>query len=183
MSSEIDVEGKILSVLKGDITLADCDAIVNAANSYLQHGGGVAAAIVRRGGDVIQEECDRIGYTPTGRAAISGAGKLKARYVIHAVGPVMGEGNEDALLASAVGSALSLALEYSLESIAFPAISTGIFGYPVERCARILLATAYGFMKKEPRAPHVSVYLYSDEDYTLFREALSGLEKNPEAGL
>jgi O-acetyl-ADP-ribose deacetylase (regulator of RNase III) len=102
--------------------------IVNAANSYLKHGGGVVGAIVRKRGRIIQEESDRIGYCPVGHAVITGTGSLKARYVIHAVGPRMGEGNEDERLRNATLHSLHLADDNQLRSVAFPTISTGIFG-------------------------------------------------------
>jgi O-acetyl-ADP-ribose deacetylase (regulator of RNase III) len=135
------INNSVLELIEGDITELETGAIVNAANSFLKHGGGVAGAIVRKGGRIIQEESDRIGYCPVGQAVITGAGSLKARYVIHAVGPRMGERNEDDKLRSATLSSLNLADDNHLRSVAFPAISTGIFGYPVERCARIMLAT------------------------------------------
>ncbi len=169
---------KKLCLVQGDITLADCDAVVNAANSHLQHGGGVARAIVRRGGYTIQEECDKLGYVPVGSAVISGAGRLKARYVIHAVGPMMGEGDEDAKLKSAVLSALKLAVNHAVKSLVFPAISSGIFGFPLERCARILLGTAQQFQREQASAPHIYVYLYSRDDYNVFLDTLTALEKN-----
>lgn len=138
--------GAWVRVVKGDITLERVDAIVNAANGRLEHGGGVAGAIARRGGASIREESRawvaRHGEVPTGRAAVTGAGDLMARYVIHAVGPVWGAGDEDALLESAVRSALDLARERGLASVSLPAISSGIFGFPKERCAEILLRTA-----------------------------------------
>ncbi len=176
-SAGIRIGRKKLGLRLGDITLADCDAIVNAANCHLQHGGGVAGAIVRRGGESIQKECNRIGYTPTGRAVISGAGALKARYVIHAVGPVWGEGDEDAKLKSAVLSALKLATEHAVESIAFPAISSGIFGFPLERCARILLCTMEKFLEENTKAPDIYVYLYTQHDYNIFLKMLNAPEK------
>ncbi len=177
-SAEISIGRKKLGLRLGDITLADCEAMVNAANSHLRHGGGVAGAIVRRGGQSIQEECDRIGYTPTGTAAISGAGNLKARYVIHAVGPVWGEGDEEAKLKSAVLSALNLAVEHSVKSMAFPAISSGIFGFPLELCARILLGTMQQFLTEHAAAPRITVYLYTQHDYNVFLKVLQTLKKS-----
>lgn len=136
--------GHLLSLYHGDITDEAVDAIVNAANLGLVHGGGVAGAIVRKGGQVIQDESDRVGRVPIGGAAITGAGKLPARFVIHAVGPVW-RGNtpekNDELLASATVSALEIARERGLESIAFPAISSGIFGFPKDRCAAVMVNT------------------------------------------
>lgn len=140
----------ILRLVSEDLTDRDVDAIVNAANSHLQHGGGVAGAIVRKGGRIIQEESDRIGFVPVGGAAMTSGGKLRARYVIHAVGPRMGEGDEDAKLRKAITSVLSLAVEKGLASISVPAISAGIFGFPKDRCAKILVEETVAFLAKRP---------------------------------
>src|SRR5208337_1703552 len=137
---------KTLKLIMGDITERDVDAVVNAANSHLQHGGGVAGAIVRKGGMAIQEESDAIGFVPVGQAAITTAGKLPSRFVIHAVGPRMGEGDEDNKLQSAVASSLALASGNGLETVSMPAISCGIFGFPKDRCAKILVSTARDFL-------------------------------------
>lgn len=150
--SEKKVNGKTLRLVQGDITDRDVDAIVNAANSYLQHGGGVAGAIVRKGGQIIQEESNKIGFTPVGTAAITGAGKLSAKFVIHAVGPRIGEGDEDSKLKNAVLSSLLLASGRGLKSISIPAISSGIFGFPKDRCARILVTEALNYLKENPEA-------------------------------
>ncbi|GAB4405744.1 MAG: macro domain-containing protein [Thermodesulfovibrionales bacterium] len=144
------VNGKTLRLVQGDITERDVDAIVNAANSRLQHGGGVAGAIVRKGGHIIQEESDRIGYVPVGGAAITGAGSLPCRYVIHAVGPRMGDGDEDNKLKSAVLNSLKLASGKGLRSISLPAISSGIFGFPKDRCAEILVREALIYLTENP---------------------------------
>jgi len=146
--NEKKVNGKILRLVQGDITERDVDAIVNAANSHLQHGGGVAGAIVRKGGFTIQEESDRIGFVPVGNAALTGAGRLAANYVIHAVGPRMGEGDEDNKLRSAVLNSLGLASGKGIKSICMPAISSGIFGFPKDRCAQILVSTALRYIKE-----------------------------------
>ena len=140
---------KYMVAVHGDITEENVDVIVNAANSYLKHGGGVAGAIVRKGGKIIQEESDKIGYVPVGKAAITTGGKLKARYVIHAVGPRWGEGNEDNKLRSAVRSALELATQYKLKKISLPAISTGIFGFPKDRGAKIIFETVRNYLENE----------------------------------
>ena len=145
--------GHVLSLRRGDITDEAADAIVNAANTGLVHGGGVAGAIVRKGGQVIQDESDRVGRVPTGSAAITGAGKLPARFVIHAVGPVWrGQTPEesDRLLASATTAALEIARERGLESIAFPAISSGIFGFPKERCAQVMVEAVTAWAAAHP---------------------------------
>jgi len=150
--SEHKIGGKTFRLVQGDITGRDVDAIVNAANSHLQHGGGVAGAIVKKGGYIIQEESNKIGFTPVGTAVITGAGKLPARFVIHAVGPRMGEGDEDNKLRSAVLSSLLLASEKGLKSISLPAISSGIFGFPKDRCANILVKTALNYIKENPKS-------------------------------
>jgi O-acetyl-ADP-ribose deacetylase len=135
--------GQTLELAQGDLTLENVDAIVNAANRHLAHGGGVAGAIMRRGGREIQEESDAWVRThgPVDHAspAVTGGGHLACRYVIHAVGPVWGEGDEDAKLAAAVRGSLDAAETLKLSSIAFPAISTGIFGFPLQRAAGIIL--------------------------------------------
>ncbi len=145
----IPIDGKRITIVHGDITNEKVDAIVNAANSHLQHGGGVAGAIVRKGGRIIQEESNKIGFVPVGKAAITTAGKLPAKYVIHAVGPRWGEGDEDNKLRSAVRSALELATEKGLKSIALPAISSGIFGFPKPRATKIIFETVVEFLKNQ----------------------------------
>jgi O-acetyl-ADP-ribose deacetylase (regulator of RNase III) len=140
--------GKTIRLVSGDITERNVDVIVNPANSYLIHGGGVAAAIVRKGGQVIQEESDKIGYVPVGTAVITTSGKLPCKAVIHTVGPRMGEGNEDEKLRKAIKSVLALAQETGFKSISFPAISTGIFGFPKDRCAKILLEESMNYFAK-----------------------------------
>jgi len=130
--------GKI-TLVEGDITALDTDAIVNPSNTSLYLGAGVSGAIRARGGDVIQAEMDKLGGCPVGGAKVTDGGSLNARYVIHAVGPQMGEGDEDEKLKSATVESLARASELGLFSIAFPAISTGIFGYPLDRCARVMI--------------------------------------------
>jgi O-acetyl-ADP-ribose deacetylase (regulator of RNase III) len=149
---EINLDNnKILRLVEGDITERNVDVIVNAANSYLKHGGGVAAAIVRKGGAVIQDESDMIitagGLVPVGSAVITTAGRLPCKAVIHTVGPRMGEGNEDYKLRKAVRSSLLLASEKGFTSISMPAISSGIFGFPKDRCARILVEESKTFLE------------------------------------
>ena len=141
---------KVIKLVNGDITDRNVDAIVNAANSYLKHGGGVAAAIVRKGGRIIQDESDKIvakmGIVSVGSAVITTAGKLPCKAVIHTVGPRMGEGNEDYKLRKAVRSSLLLASEKGFRSISMPAISSGIFGFPKDRCAKILVEESKTFL-------------------------------------
>jgi O-acetyl-ADP-ribose deacetylase (regulator of RNase III) len=169
------VEKKIgkatLRLVSEDLTERDVDAIVNAANSRLQHGGGVAGAIVRKGGRTIQEESDRIGHVPVGGAAITTGGKLKARYVIHAVGPRMGEGDEDRKLKSAINSVLNLASEERLNSISVPAISAGIFGFPKDRCAKILVGETVAFLRNRPESPLelVEFCIFDKETFGFFK--------------
>ena len=138
------IGGQKLEIAQGDITTEQVDAIVNAANAELQHGGGVAWAISRRGGEAIQRESNewvrKHGSVSHAEPAYTSGGELLCKYVIHAVGPVWGEGNEDNKLASAVSGSLRRADELKLESIAFPAVSTGIFGFPKERAAKIIFA-------------------------------------------
>jgi len=155
---------------RGDITEEETEAIVNAANSYLQHGGGVAGAIVRKGGRIIQDESDRIGETPTGTAAITGAGKLKARAVIHAVGPRMGEGDEDAKLKSATENCLRLADANQIYSLSFPAISTGIFGFPIERCALIMLNAVRAYCMGNTDIREIRFCLFDENALKVFHE-------------
>lgn len=150
--SEKTISGKTVQLVQGDLTERDVDAIVNAANSYLQHGGGVAGAIVRKGGQIIQEESNKIGFVPVGNAAITGAGKLPCKYVIHAVGPRMGEGDENNKLKNAVLNSLRLSSEKGLMSISLPAISSGIFGFPKDRCAEILVREALNYIKENPKS-------------------------------
>ena len=137
---------KILSLVYGDITERDVDVIVNAANSHLKHGGGVAAAIVRKGGKIIQEESDKIGFVPVGSSVVTVSGGLPCKCIIHTVGPRMGEGNEHIKLRAAVRNSLELASDRKFKSISMPAISTGIFGFPKDRCAEILIEEARNFL-------------------------------------
>lgn len=165
---EWKIDGKILRLVEGNIALLDTEAIVNAANKNLKLGGGVAGAIRTFGGPSIQQECDRLAPIEVGQAVITGAGQLKAKYVIHAVGPVYGEGDEEAKLASATLSSLEIARERQIKSIAFPAISTGIFGFPIERCSQIMLTVAIDFLKKYDYPKIVVFCLYGQEAYRLF---------------
>lgn len=137
---------RIIRLENGDITERKVDVIVNAAGSYLRHGGGVAAAIVRKGGQIIRDESDKIGFVRVGSAVITSAGQLPCRAVIHAVGPMMGEGDEDRKLRQAIQSALILADKNGFRSISIPAISSGIFRFPKDRCASILVEEAVQFL-------------------------------------
>lgn len=161
----------LIELIQGDLTEVEADALVNAANSYLKHGGGVAYAIVRKGGYEIQRESDdyvrRFGPVPVGEVAVTKAGKLKAKYIIHAVGPRYGIEGEDKL-ESAIRRALEKADELNLASIALPAISTGIYGYPYDLCARIMAKVIKEYSPKTLKK--VIVCLYTKESYKIFEE-------------
>jgi O-acetyl-ADP-ribose deacetylase (regulator of RNase III) len=161
-----------IRLVKGDITEMDTDAIVNAANAHLKMGGGVAGAILRKGGQVIQDECDEFGFIGVGNAAITTGGNLKAKYVIHAVGPRMGEGNEDEKLASATFNALKIAAGKHFKAIAFPAISTGIFGYPIDSCAAVMLRETVNFFRSHEEPEEVIFCLFDDKSLEIFQHAL-----------
>jgi len=148
--------GAIVRVVQGDLTAEPVDAIVNAANEHLMHGGGVAGAISRRGGPAIQQESTawvrENGPVPTGSAAITGAGALPCRYVIHAVGPIWGTGDEAHKLASAVRSALDRADERGLCSVSMPGISSGIFGFPKPLCAQVMVGAIRSWLDAHPES-------------------------------
>ena len=170
------INGVVVELVQGDITDLATDAIVNAANESLQMGGGVAGAIRRRGGPAIQRECDNIGGTSVGNAVITTGGNLKARYVIHAVGPRWGEGDEDRKLGQAVLNALKLADSRHLHSLAIPAISTGIFGFPKDRAARIILSTTIDHVKKGGTQLRRIVFcLFDPQTLSIFEKAFSEL--------
>lgn len=163
---------KLLELCLGDITELDVDAIVNAANERLKLGGGVAGAIRRKGGPRIQEECDRIGYCPVGGAVITGGGDLKAKYVIHAVGPRWGEEDVEGKLRSATLSSLRLADEKGVKKMAFPAISTGAFGVPLEVCANVMVPAVLDYLSSLTGIERVLICLFREEAYKVFAEAL-----------
>lgn len=172
--AEKNVANGVIRILQGDITTAETDAIVNAANSWLQHGGGVAAAIVRRGGEIIQRESDAAGFIPEGEVAVTGGGDLQARYVIHAVGPRGGDPEGDDKLRRATRNALDAAQRLGLASLSFPAISSGIFGFPKDRCASLLVSTARTYLQNNPDSPvrRIDFVLWDDETAALFVSAL-----------
>ena len=175
MVEELKVKNSVIKLVQGDITELETDVIVNAANAQLILGGGVAGAIRTKGGPKIQEECNKIGGTFVGGAVITTGGNLKAKHVIHAVGPRMGEGNEDEKLKNATLNSLKLMDEYDLKTIAFPAISTGIFGYPIDRCANIMISTSKEYLEGETQIEEVIFCLYSPGDYVVFEGTLSRL--------
>ncbi len=169
------INSTVLELIQGDITEQTTDGIVNAANAALQMGGGVAGAIRRRGGSKIQEECNRIGGTHVGGAVITTGGNLAAKYVIHAVGPIHGDDHEDAKLKDATLKSLILADKHNLRSIAFPAISTGIFGFPKDRCATIMLSTTIAYLEGPTGLEKVVYCLYDKKTLGLFEHTLQFL--------
>jgi len=169
------INNTFLELVQGDLTDQTTDAIVNAANAALQLGGGVAGAIRRRGGPAIQEECNRIGGTHVGGAVITTGGNLPAKYVIHAVGPIYGDDHEDEKLKDATLGSLKLADKNRLKSIAFPAISTGIFGFPKDRCATIMLSTTIAYLEGPTGLEKVVYCLYDKKTLEIFENALKSL--------
>jgi len=168
----------MIHLVKGDITQMQVDAIVNAANNSLMGGGGVDGAIHRAGGPQILQECKEYvrnyGELPTGEAMITSGGNLPAKYVIHTVGPVWRGGNsrEKELLENAYYNSLNLAAEYELKSIAFPNISTGVYGFPKDLAAEIALASVKDFLENHP---DMDVYFvcFDDENYEIYKELLN----------
>ncbi len=169
---EWTVSGRKLKLVEGNIVLLDVEAVVNAANSSLVLGGGVAGAIRNYGGPSIQEECNKIGPIQVGEAVATNAGNLKAEYVIHASGPVSGEGEEDEKLRNATLNSLKIAAEKKIKDIAFPAISTGIFGFPIQRCSEIMLKAAMEFLEKHDYPQEIIFCLYGQEAYSVFEKTL-----------
>jgi O-acetyl-ADP-ribose deacetylase (regulator of RNase III) len=166
------VPGRI-SLLQGDITQVAADAIVNAANTSLLGGGGVDGAIHRAGGPAILEECRRLGGCETGDAKATTAGNLQARYVIHTVGPVWAEAeNADELLASCHRRSLAVAAELGCRTVAFPAISTGVYGFPVDRAARIAVATVAA-LAEDHGVERVTFVLFDRQAYDAFAAAVA----------
>jgi O-acetyl-ADP-ribose deacetylase (regulator of RNase III) len=170
-----------IQIVRGDLTAENTDAIVNAANAHLMHGAGVAGAIVSRGGPLIQQESDawvhEHGPVSHAHPAWTSGGRLPAKHVIHAVGPVWGEGDEDAKLSAAVEGSLRLADELKLDSISFPAISTGIFGFPKERAARLIFAGIAKYFARQPSGlTLVRVVLFDEATIKAFRAAWDALE-------
>jgi O-acetyl-ADP-ribose deacetylase len=165
-------------IIQGDLTEMDVDAIVNAANNDLQLGGGVAGAIRRKGGDSIQRECDEIGPVPVGGAAITGAGRLKARYVIHAASMQLGGSTTAKALRSSTAHSLRIANRRGLKSIAFPAVGTGIAGFPMRECAEIMLREASEHLKQDTSLEQVNFVLYDDAARRAFSEALDGMKRS-----
>ena len=163
-----------ISLIQGDITRLKVDAIVNAANSGLRGGGGVDGAIHRAGGPAILEECRKIGSCPTGSAVITTAGNLPGKYVIHAVGPIWSGGNkqEADLLENAYKNSLKLALKHDLRSIAFPNISTGVYGFPKELAAEIAVNSVQEFLEDNTTDMKVVFVCFDDENHAIYYKLL-----------
>ncbi len=174
---EVKVGPSTLELVEGDITRQDTDAVVNAANAALRPGGGVDGAIHRAGGTTIEAECRRLGGCPTGEARVTTGGNLKARYVIHTVGPVYRDGGqgEPELLASCYRESLKLASSQGIKSLAFPSISTGVYGYPVEDAARIALKTVTDYLAIHPEIERVRLVLFGRAAYEVYAQALEEL--------
>src|SRR6266851_451898 len=170
------INGVTLALMRGNIVEMQVDAIVNAANSGLGGGGGVDGAIHRAGGPSIMEACRKIGGCPTGGAVATTAGKLPAKYVFHAVGPIYsGSLDDERLLASAYQSCLNLAEQHQIKSISFPSLSTGIYGYPLELAAPIALRTIIEHLKKPTCLQQVLMVLFGESAYKVHEQALDKL--------
>ncbi len=165
---------KRIEIQQGDITKCEVDAIVNAANSTLMGGGGVDGAIHRVAGPELKEECKTLGGCPTGEARITGGYNLPARYVIHTVGPVYSGKEEDVrLLSSCYRNSLKVAKENDVKSIAFPAISCGVYGYPIGEACKIAIDTTRDFMESENAMERVVFILFSRDDYQVYNDYLN----------
>lgn len=174
---DIKINKGTLSLVEGDITKQDTDAIVNAANKSLRGGGGVDGAIHRAGGPKILEECKKIGGCETGEAVITTGGNLKAKYVIHTVGPIYRDGqhNEPGLLENAYKNSLKLASSKGIKSIAFPSISTGAYGYPLEDAAEIALKTATSYLKERTDIELIRFVLFGQKTCEVYEKVLKRL--------
>ena len=175
----VEINQAVLELARGDVTVQEVDAVVNAANSHLAGGGGVDGAIHRRGGPSIMAETDRKypDGCPTGSAVVSGGGDLPAEHVIHAVGPVWRGGGtgEAQLLAGAYRRCLELAVENGCQSVAFPSLSTGAYGYPTDQAARVALSTAIRFLQEHGKPELVRFVLFTEGAYGAFAAALEEL--------
>jgi O-acetyl-ADP-ribose deacetylase len=168
--SKATLDGRI-EIRQGDLTEMDVDAIVNAANNDLQLGGGVAGAIRRKGGPQIQAECDNVGTIPVGGAAITTGGNLKARHVIHAASMQLGGRTSAHSLQSSTAHALRIAAQNGLKTVAFPAVGTGIAGFPVRECAEIMLREAAKHLEGPTPLEKIYFVLFDQEALSVFEEA------------
>lgn len=166
----------MIKVVRGDITKVEVDAIVNAANNSLLGGGGVDGAIHRAAGPELLDECRAIGGCPTGEARITSGYRLPSRFVIHTVGPVWNGGTrgEDEKLAACYRNSLKLAEENGAGTVAFPSISTGVYGFPVKRASRIAMREVNNFLKTSTVVKHVYIICFSDQDYEIYQQTLNG---------
>lgn len=164
-----------ITLLQGDITDADVDAVVNAANTQLQLGAGVAGAIRRKGGPTIQQECDAVGPISLGEAAITGGGQLNARYVIHAASMHLGGLTSESSLRDATKNSLARAEEKQLTSIAFPAIGTGVAGFPIARCAQVMLEEIRNHLNGSTSLQQVLFVLFDAPALSAFQQALTAM--------
>ena len=171
---QVKIGQALLELVEGDITQQDTEALVNAANEHLRVGGGVDGAINRAGGPKIQEEARKIGHCPTGQAVITTGGNLKAKFVIHTVGPVYRDGwhGEPELLASAYRECLKTASAKGITSLAFPSLSTGVYGYPVADAARVALTTVKDYLTEHPEIHLVRFVLFGQPTFKAFAEAM-----------
>ena len=178
--NQVKIGNTILSLIQGDIIVQEVDGIVNAANSQLAGGGGVDGAIHRAGGPEIIAECRKIGGCPTGQAVITTGGNLPAKKVIHTVGPIYGRQSDSAeMLASCYANSMRLAREHGLRSLAFPSISTGVYGYPVDEAAEVALGTIIGEINEHPEAfDEMRMVLFSEKDLDVYSAALGKLVQN-----
>jgi O-acetyl-ADP-ribose deacetylase (regulator of RNase III) len=166
-----------IEVIQGDITSMDVDAIVNAANTRLLGGGGVDGAIHRAAGPRLLEECRRIGGCPTGQARLTRGYDLKARFVIHTVGPVYSGSQKDAhLLKTCYTNSLAIALEHPIASMAFPAISCGAYGYPIDEACRIALNTTLDHAAEHAQPAKIYFVLFGSDDHNVYRHYLDSLK-------
>ena len=180
---EFKIGNAHLELIRGDITDQESDAIVNAANSTLLGGGGVDGAIHSKGGPKILEECKRIREKewpdglPTGNAVVTSGGNLKARYVIHTVGPIWRGGvyDEAKLLRRAYWNSLKLAVVNGLKTVAFPSISTGAYGYPTDEASRIAVAAVKDYLEKEDKLEKVTFVLFSERDFDIYIKTVNSL--------
>jgi O-acetyl-ADP-ribose deacetylase (regulator of RNase III) len=174
---QIKVGQAVLELVEGDITRQDTEAIVNASNEQLRVGGGVDGAINRAGGPKIQEEARKIGRCPTGQAVITTGGNLQAKYVIHTVGPIYKDGHqgEAELLASAYRESLKIASARGIKSLAFPSLSTGVYGYPIPNAARVALKTIKEYLAQHPEIEVVRFVLFGKPTFEAYAAALQDI--------
>jgi len=179
MTTSIEINNCLIELIQGDITSVKVDAIVNAANSSLAGGGGVDGAIHGIGGSEIARECRKLGGCETGNAKITTGGNLPARFVIHAVGPIYrgGDKGEPELLASAYRRCIEVARENNLASLAFPSLSTGAYGYPVEQASKIALKTISEEIDKYGKLTLLRIVLYSTDDLEVYKKSLNDIFK------